>query len=121
MKILIIRPGALGDTLMLLPSIIQMRRTSELFFVGRFPGLDFLRPFVHLCMDFEGLGWYKLFLESPDHAFQIPIPSVDKVIAFISDPDGKVQKNLRSYFPSATINQFPAFPSKDNRRVPAEI
>jgi len=113
MKVLIIRPGALGDTLMLLPSIIQIRRSTEIFFVGRSPGLDFIKPFTPHCMDFEGPGWYKLFLESPDHAYQIPIPPVDKVVAFLSDPDGKIHNNLRVYLPSATINLFPAFPSKD--------
>ena len=113
MKVLIIRPGALGDTLMLMPSIIQIRRSTEIFFVGRSPGLDFIRPYIPHCMDFEGPGWYKLFLESPDHAHKIPIPPVDKVVAFLSDPDGKIHKNLRVYLPSAIINLFPAFPSKD--------
>jgi len=113
MKVLIIRPGALGDTLMLMPSIIQIRRSTEIVFVGRSPGLNFIKPFVPHCMDFEGPGWYKLFLESPDHAHQIPIPPVDKVVAFLSDPDGKIHKNLRVYLPSAEINLFPAFPSKE--------
>ena len=114
MKVLIIRPGALGDTLMLIPSISQLRRSIEVFFVGRSPGLDFIKSFIPNCMDFEGPGWYKLFLEDPDHAYQIPIPPVDKVVAFLSDPDGKIHNNLRVYLPSATINLFPAFPSKDS-------
>lgn len=113
MKVLIIRPGALGDTLMLMPSIIQLRRSTEIFFAGRSPGLDFMKPYIPHCMDFEGPGWYKLFLENPDHAYQIPIPPVDKVIAFLGDPDGKIHNNLRAYLPSSTINLFPAFPSKD--------
>lgn len=114
MKILIIRPGALGDTLMLMPSISQLRRSIEIFFVGRSPGLDFLRPLVHSCIDFEGPGWYKLFLEDPDHAHKIPIPPMDKVVAFLKDPDGKIHKNLSVYLPSAAVNLFPAFPPKES-------
>jgi hypothetical protein len=98
---------------MLMPSIIQIRRSTEIYFVGRSPGLNFIKPFIPHCMDFEGPGWYKLFLESPDHAHIIPIPPVDKVVAFLSDPDGKIHNNLRVYLPSATINLFPAFPSKE--------
>ncbi len=114
MKVLIIRPGALGDTLMLMPSIIQIRRSTEIFFVGRSPGLDFLKRFVNLCLDFEGPGWYKLFLENPDHAYQIPIPPVDKVVAFLKDPDDKIHKNLSVYLPSAAVNLFQAFPPKES-------
>ncbi len=44
MRTLIIRPAALGDTLMLAPALSNSREWGEVIVVGRKPGIDFLRP-----------------------------------------------------------------------------
>lgn len=112
MNVLIIRPSALGDTLMLIPAVIQLRASAEIILVGRSPGIDFLRPYVHRCIDYEGPGWHMLFLERPDHAHALPVAEVDMVVAFLSDPEKRVESNLKSCFPSASVYLFPAFPPK---------
>jgi len=112
LKVLLIRPAALGDTLMLMPAIARLKALTEITLVGRSPGIDFLRPFIPFCMDYERAGWHKLFLDNA-HAF--PLPSVDRVVAFLGDADGSVKKNLRAQLPSASIHLFPAFPPKEEK------
>ena len=65
MRILIIRPGALGDTLMLAPALAEMEGRGDITLVARRPGLDILRPFVREGMDYERGGWYRLFMDDP--------------------------------------------------------
>jgi len=112
MNVLIIRPSALGDTLMLMPAIIQLRASAEIILVGRYPGLYFLKPYVHRCIDYEGSGWHTLFLERPDYVHALPITTVDKVVAFLSDPERRVKDNLKTCFSSESVYLFPAFPPK---------
>ncbi|MGD9075843.1 MAG: hypothetical protein PVJ69_11585, partial [Desulfobacteraceae bacterium] len=73
MKALIIRPSALGDTLMLMPAIAQLRCSTEIVLVGRSPGVDIISPYVNSVIDYEGSGWHRLFLEhlDVDHAFSL--------------------------------------------------
>jgi ADP-heptose:LPS heptosyltransferase len=115
LKILIIRPAALGDTLMLMPAIAQLRASADVVLVVRSPGLYFLKPHVDLCIDYEGPGWHRLFLDRLDNAFPLPVPPVDKVIAFLNDPEGKVGHNLKTELPNATVHLFPSFPPKDKQ------
>ncbi|MDD5205318.1 MAG: hypothetical protein PHS17_07850, partial [Desulfobacterales bacterium] len=93
MKILIIRPAALGDTLMLLPSLDRIRRSANIVLVGRRPGIDYLRPFVEDCLDFEGAGWHTLFTDEPEPP---NLPGADIASLFLNDVDGKVKRNLES-------------------------
>ena len=115
MKVLLIRAGALGDTLMLMPAIAHLRKKAEIALAGRYPGIDFLRPYVDQCIDYERSGWHGLFMEgagkNPGRIFPVP----DHVAAFLSDPEGKVMKNLRAWFPAASIHIFPVFPAKKNK------
>ena len=112
MNVLIIRPGALGDTLMLLPAIARLRASTKITLVGRFPGLYFLDPYVQTCIDYEGQGWHNLFLERPEHD-ALPVPGVEKVVAFLSDPEGRVKNNLKNCLPPNSVFIFPPFPLKD--------
>ena len=113
MKLLIIRPSALGDTLMLMPAIAQLRGSTEIVLVARAPGVDILSPYVNRVIDYEGSGWHRLFLEDlgVDHAFSLP--EADCAVAFLSDPDGIVKKNLKTTLPKTSLHFFPAFPPEE--------
>ena len=113
-KILIIRAGALGDTLMLMPAISRLRKKEEIILAGRYPGIDFLRPYVDQCIDLETSGWHGLFMEGAGQ----PGPSMvmlDHVVAFLNKPEGNVLNNLKAWFPSASISIFPVFPPEENK------
>jgi heptosyltransferase-3 len=110
MKILIIRPAALGDTLMLLPAIAHLKRSAGIVLVGRAPGADYLRPHVDACMDYERGGWHNLFVDG-GRTDRLPrIPAVDRLVAFLRDPEGLVTKNLGSLLVNVSMYRFPPFP-----------
>lgn len=118
-KILIIRPSALGDTLMLSPALTQLGPYAEITLVGRTPGLEFLKPFVHSCIDYEGPGWYGLFLEEFNPGSAPFIPSVQTVVAFLKDPEGRVEANLKACLPKTAVYTFAPFlpPEEEKRHV----
>jgi ADP-heptose:LPS heptosyltransferase len=109
MEILIIRPAALGDTLMLLPALDRINHSASVVLVGRKPSIDYLRPFARICLDFEGNGWHTLFTDRPELA---NLPEVDIAPVFLNDVDGKVKKNLESLLPGARVHVFPGLPGK---------
>ncbi len=110
MKALIIRPGALGDTLMLMPTIAQLQSKMEILLVGRYPGIDYLKPYVSQCFDYEAHGWHMLFSETFDKAGMPNIPKVDFLVGFLSDPEKRAVDNLQIWFPDSSILIFPPFP-----------
>lgn len=112
LRVIMIRPGALGDTLMLMPSIASLGASTEITFVGRSPGLFYLKPHVHRTMDYEGPGWYTLFQEAAASRPDFVLPPSDLVIAFLSDPEGTVKQNLRRLLPGTPAHVFVPFPSK---------
>lgn len=115
MDALIIRPGALGDTLMVLPGLAQVLGRVSIAFVGRRPGLDFVKDCAALAMDIEGQGWHRLFLETPDPK-GLPLPHTPGLVAgFLRDREGRFQHNLNVYFPGVPVYLFPAFPEKGNK------
>jgi ADP-heptose:LPS heptosyltransferase len=114
MKLLIIRPAALGDTLMLMPAIAQLRGSTEIMVVGRSPGIDIISPYVSHSIDYERSGWHRLFLENLDVDQAFSPPEADGVVAFLSDPDGNVRKNLKTCLPEASVYFFPAFPPEES-------
>lgn len=111
MKVLIIRGGALGDTLMLLPALSVMPEGITVTLVGREPGLGFMTPHVERCMDLESFGWHGLFQNSTGMK-SVPVDQADRVIAFFSDRSGDIQRNLEGCFPDARTYTFPSFPPK---------
>jgi ADP-heptose:LPS heptosyltransferase len=113
MRTLIIRPAALGDTLMLAPALSDSHEWAEVIVAGRRPGIDFLSPLVSSCLDFEGQGWHSLFMDVPDSDLTLPVREADKVMAFLNDPQGGVRKNLERFFPGASIAVLPGYPGKD--------
>ncbi|MGD8229250.1 MAG: glycosyltransferase family 9 protein [Desulfobacteraceae bacterium] len=110
MKLLIIRPSALGDTLMLMPSIAQLKGSTQIVLVGRSPGIDLISPHVNRVIDYEGSGWHRLFLEDlgVDHGLSLPEP--DCAVGFLGDPDGIVKENLKTILGKTSLHFFPPFP-----------
>jgi len=109
LNVLIIRPGALGDTLMLLPALIDLSDRVTVTFVGREPGLDFIRPWVHCAMDMERSGWHRLFVNRTDGE-GLPVSKAEIAAAFFNDQDGVIRNNLRSFLPEASVHIFRSFP-----------
>ncbi|MCP4567785.1 MAG: hypothetical protein GY841_09430, partial [FCB group bacterium] len=114
MDLLTIRPGALGDTLMVLPALVQLRAKASITFVGRYPGLDFIADHVHRPMDLEGPGWHRLFMERPDDK-GLPVSHADLVVAFFKDKEGWIRENLKSCFPHTPVHVFPSFPPRGEK------
>ena len=130
MRILIIRPGALGDTLMLAPALAEMKGRGDITLIARTPGLDILRPFIREGMDYERGGWHRLFMDDPFltrngmfNRVTNPSPStgedqggggtIDLTVAFLSDQSGIVRRNLKILVPGSSIHVFPPFPQKE--------
>jgi ADP-heptose:LPS heptosyltransferase len=112
MRTLIIRPTALGDTLMLAPALSNSREWGEVIVAGRQPGVDLLRPLVSRCVDFEGPGWHALFMAVPEPGVTLPVRNADRVVAFLNDPQGAVRKSLKRFFPGAAIAVQPGYPDE---------
>jgi hypothetical protein len=110
-EVLIIRPGALGDTLMLLPLLAALEGVAGTVAAGRRPGIEVLRSRGIRCEDVEAGGWHALFEERPDAR---PPAVADlrprRVLAFLNDADGRVGRNLEALFPEAGIRVFPGRP-----------
>jgi len=113
-KALIIRPGALGDTLMLLPALKDLENNTGITVVVREPGISFLRKAGFHCIDMEGGGWHRLFQERPDPRQRLPVSPQDRVVAYLADSDGTIRRNLKDYFPGAAIHVFPAYPEAED-------
>lgn len=113
MRILIIRPGALGDTLLLIPALAQMRGRADVTLAARMPGLEYLRPFAHECMDYERTGWHRLFMDDPSPRVKPPFSHTELAVAFLADRDGRMADNLRVFMPQASIHVFPGSPRQE--------
>jgi hypothetical protein len=113
MRILIIRPAALGDTLMLVPALFKSREWGEVIVAGRKPGIQFLKPLVSDCLDFESQGWHSLFPDAPGPDVSLPLRDADRIIAFLNDAHGTVRRNLGRFFPGASVDVLPGYPRED--------
>ncbi|NLA75975.1 MAG: glycosyltransferase family 9 protein [Deltaproteobacteria bacterium] len=113
MKILIIRAGALGDTLMLMPFINAMRGEHEIIIAGRSPGIEYLDPWADKCIDLERGEWHRLY--SPGAMFDTLSPAPDQVTGFLTDREYIVKDNLSYLIPDAKISIFPPFPATGSK------
>ena len=111
LRALIIRPSALGDTLLLTPALHHIAKRVAVTLLGRKPGIDFVRPFVTHCLDYEKGGWHTLFSEEAN-CEDLPLPEVDTVISFLSDPSRKVAKRLETCLKNIPVFTYPPFPPK---------
>lgn len=112
MKILIIRAGALGDTLMLMPSINVLKDEHEIIIAGRSPAIEYLKPYVERCIDLERGEWHRLY--NAQARFDTLQIMPDQITGFLNDKDNIVLDNLFHLFPGAKIDIFPPFPGPDN-------
>lgn len=115
MKVLIIRPAALGDTLMLMPAIARLKRSAGIVFVGRSPGVDYLRSYVDTCADYERGGWHNLFVDPCEKGLLPHIQPVNQVVAFLHDPEALATKNLRVIFANISLHRFAPFPPQQEK------
>jgi heptosyltransferase III len=107
---LIIRPGALGDTLMLLPALRDVKEKIQITVAGREPGISFLQEAAFPCIDMEWGGWHRLFQHQANPAERLPVVSPDRLVAYLNDANGIVRRNLSTFFPGAHISVFPPYP-----------
>src|SRR5438046_6690077 len=99
MHILIIRPGAIGDTLLTFP-IIQALRTqyTHITLVGNAAVLPLALAFglVAEVSDYQQLEWSELFsttgIRTPTIRRQLQ--QTDLAVCWLRDPDGVVEHNL---------------------------
>ncbi len=112
-KALIIRPGAMGDTLMLLPALKDLGKKVQMTVVGREPGLHYLGEIDVKCRNMEGHGWHRLFQEKLDVRRGLPVTSHDLVVAFLGDRGNRIQRNLRGFFPNARVHVKEAYPGEE--------
>lgn len=109
---IVLRPGALGDTLMLAPAAKRLPAAYRVITVGREPGISFLSRAVSRVFDMDRGGWHRLF--SPGlQKESLPVGDAVSVIGFFSDRDGTVGENLRGFFPQASVFLFPSFPGPE--------
>ncbi len=113
MNILLIRPGALGDTLMLAPSLSLLAPGTRTLLVGRRPGIELLGDLAGPVMDYEAPPWHGLFVRDGASAIRSLHPAPDLALAFLSDPEGIAVQNLRGAFLDAGVWQFPPFPPRE--------
>jgi heptosyltransferase-3 len=104
-RLLFIRPGALGDTLLALPALALARQ--------RWPGRDLTlvarEDVGHLALgsllidhisDYRDASWSSIFRDELPQSGALPDPLQtvmrgSSVVAWLSDPDGIVEHNLR--------------------------
>jgi ADP-heptose:LPS heptosyltransferase len=102
-RLILIRPGALGDTLLLLPALALTRRQwpeAEITLVARedVARLALVARLADHVSPYESVHWLPLFVEGPpasDSAHELRrILTGSVVVAWISDADGIVSRNL---------------------------
>ncbi len=111
MNLLILRQGALGDTLMLAPAAVCLSSNHNLMVAGREPGISFLHPVVDGVFDVERGGWHRLFSKGTSTG-GLPVVDPDVVVGFFADHDGVVAENLARFFPGSEALLFPPFPER---------
>ncbi len=116
-RVLIIRSGAIGDTLLLLPALKALLGKTRVAFAGREPAIDFVGDFVSLCINLETGGWHRLFMDVPlgGKTATHPFPEADLVVLFSAGDREQLKKNLKAFWAPARTFLFPPFPQKGQR------
>ena len=94
---------------MLLPALSDLSDRATITLVGREPGLDFIRTWVHRAMNIERSGWHRLFTTGRDRE-SLPVSKAEIVVAFLNDREGVIRHNLRSSLPGAAVHLFRSLP-----------
>ncbi len=107
---MMIRPGAIGDTLLTLPLIAALPQHFEnpdCTLVGKAPVLPLARAsgLVHQTFDYEERIWSELFslkgITSP--ILKRRLESIDLVVAWLRDEESLVANNLSRLVPRAIV------------------
>jgi ADP-heptose:LPS heptosyltransferase len=102
MNIAVIRPGAIGDTLLTFPILRALRAryaNPHITFVGNTAVLPLVQEFglVEEVSDYQSLQWSELFshagIQSP--ALRSLLRGIDLAICWLRDPDHLVRRNLQ--------------------------
>lgn len=119
MHICIIRPGALGDTLLALPVIQALREQESIecvTFVGQaaFAPLLLATGLVTNALDYEDICWSQLFLlQGILHpGLRALLADCQLVVCWLRDPDGLIAQNLRAAT-SGRVVVAPGRPGED--------
>ncbi|MBI3894232.1 MAG: glycosyltransferase family 9 protein [Candidatus Wallbacteria bacterium] len=114
MKILVLRPGAMGDLLLALPAIraLATRRPDDAIEVagnGAFTPLLSLCPWVSATHDFGSRRFTPLFAEAPPPpALRTFLARFELAVLWMRDPGGAVAARLRDCGVARTIGGDPA-------------
>lgn len=101
-RIVVIRPGALGDTLLTLPALALLRQRwpgARLTFVGRRDALPLIDAsgLAENTLPYDDTAWSALFGDEPpaDGLAAETLRHCAIAIAWLADPEGVVARNLR--------------------------
>ncbi|WP_376795580.1 glycosyltransferase family 9 protein [Thermogemmatispora sp.] len=101
-ELLVIRPGAIGDTLLAFPVLSALRAASPsacLTLVGNAQVLPLARwlGVADAVEDYGDLRWSALFAEGGlgQDELRARLSQAERVVCWLADPDGLVRRNLR--------------------------
>lgn len=116
-RLLLIQPGALGDSLLTLPIAGQLGKTFPKLAIEIMGHLDYIRPFIHhlaitAIASIDTAPLHLLFAESPGQlpaAFAHYLARFDAVVTWLSQPDSPFARNLSAAVagPVICINPSP--------------
>lgn len=115
-NVLIIRMGALGDTVVCLPCLLALRTRYNVYFLGRMPGISFLAHFVDNVYNIEESRFAWIFNEKPKANSQI-FPNLDYIVVFMKDRNNTVKRNLQNAFQSQNISVFASLPVGSEKQL----
>ena len=94
-RVLVIRPGALGDTLLTEPVVAALRAAHKAAIIELAGRTDYLpllvgQELADACTSTDSAAFTSLFGEDP-----LELPTYDIVLAYLPDPDGALAAKLR--------------------------
>ena len=98
-RLLILRPGAIGDTLVTAPALHALRRrfpSARIEMAGNPAALPLLASsdLVDRCLEFDDARVTRLFVPSAP-ALDDPFLGIEAGVAWCADPDGLLAQALR--------------------------
>jgi ADP-heptose:LPS heptosyltransferase len=103
-RILIIRPGALGDTVVTAPVIAALRAKWPAAYIQIAGRLDYVPLLVHqhsladACCSTDDAAFTSLYTDGP-----LTIPPADLVVAYLPDQDGALARRLDTHVAQAIV------------------
>lgn len=102
-KIIVFRPGALGDTLLAFPALAALRRAfagAWLCAVGNVPALELAREagLADAALPFDDLRWVDLFSETGIRSEEVRqmLDGARLAVLWLRDSEGLAARNLRA-------------------------